>query len=753
MTKVSPEQKPSEPRLPQLLQQAVTAHQAGDLDSAAPLYRRFLAQHPDHPTALQLLGLLHSQRGEYGPAIEYMQESLRRFPRQAEVANNLGNALSVSGRQEEALENYRRAVELAPRYSDAWRNLGVCYLERQQFREADEAFRRCLEIWPEDAAAWLGVGNVFKSLQHYDQSLECYEQALALRPGYAEAQHNIGICLRMKQSAADTVSDYNRACQLHADGRLVEAEQAYRVLAQSAGHRETVLRALTELYLETRRPQEAIDTLVALTETVPDQLYYYARLAALLEGMGHVDAAISHYHRLLQRRPEYAAAHFNLALLYRNDKRYPQALEAYSAAINHGIDNVQEVWTNMGVVYSEMRQGGKAREMYERALEIDPEYIPALFNLAGLYEEMGERQHAVDLYKRILDLNPRYWDALARLASVKNVSNGEVGLIETLKRATEEARDDPMGREGLLFALGKVLDDLERYEEAFTSYRTANELGRIRNPAYDAKTAEQAFTRLMELYSPEWIRHIATTSTATPVFICGMFRSGSTLVEQILANHPSITAGGELDYLPLLMARRLAPFPERLQDVSVKEMEALGNEYLSKLSSLFPEANIITDKRPDNFLNIGLIKILFPAARIIYTKRNPMDNCLSIYFQQLGGNLSYATDLENIAHYYRQHLRLMAHWTDCFGEDIFTVDYDKLVRTPEPVLRSMLNFLGLEWDDRCLSFQGTDNLVKTASVWQVREELHTHSSGRWRNYAPCTPDMQALLDVEESMKP
>ena len=142
----------------------------------------------------------------------------------------------------------------------------------------------------------------------------------------------------------------------------------------------------------------------------------------------------------------------------------------------------------------------------------------------------------------------------------------------------------------------------------------------------------------------------------------------------------------------------------------------------------FRDTICITDKRPDNFLHLGLIKVLFPCARIVYSRRNPVDNCLSVYFQQLGGNLSYATDLEDTAHYYRQHERLMAHWSGCFGEDIFTVDYDELVNSPAPVLRQLLPFLGLEWDDRCLTFHETDSLVKTASVWQVRNEIHTDSA-------------------------
>lgn len=542
---------------------------------------------------------------------------------------------------------------------------------------------------------------------------------------------------------------FQRAQELHAQGRLMEAEQAYRQLMAPGEHRETVLRTLVELYMQARRPKEVIATLVALTEEVPDSLYYYARLASLLDGLGHTEAAISHYLRLLKRQPRMATAYFNLALLYRKEKRYGDALSAYETAIQLGISDIQEAYSNMGVLYSEMRVTDKAREMYERALAHDPEYVPALFNCAGLFEEAGERQQAIALYRRILSGNPKHWDSLARLAYARRVTSADADLIDSLKGAIAETKDNRPAREGLFFALGKALDDLGSHPEAFAAYRAANELGSLRNPPYDRLAVEQTFDRLISPFDADRIKDSTTGSTAAPIFICGMLRSGSTLIEQILAAHPSVTAGGELDFLPWLLARRLAPYPQWIESASPEELQQLGNDYLSRLRELHPDAVNITDKRPDNFLHLGLIKILFPSARIVYTKRNPIDNCLSIYFQQLGGNLSYATELKNIAHYYRQHERLMAHWMDCFGENIFAADYDELVHTPEPVLRRLLSFLGLEWDDRCLTFQQTNNLVKTASVWQVREKLHTSSSGRWRNYEPFVRNIQALFQSDQ----
>lgn len=534
----------------------------------------------------------------------------------------------------------------------------------------------------------------------------------------------------------DFNSAFARAQKLRAEGRLAEAEQAYQQLTAAGEHRESVLGALVELYLQAQRPQEAIDTLVALTREAPDELHYYAQLSSFLESIGQTEAAIDPYLRLLQRQPGMAVAHFNLALLYKKNKRYADALAAYEEAVRLGISGVEEVYSNIGVLYSEMREPDRAAQMYERALAVDPAYVPALFNRAGLFEEAGERQRAIELYRRILLIDPTHWDSLARIAYAQRVTGADDELIKSLEDAIESAKEDPLAREGLYFALGKALDDTGRYEGAFAAYSAANELGRLRNPPYDRLAAEQGLDQLIELFDSDWIRDAATGSTASPIFICGMFRSGSTLVEQILASHPSVTAGGELDYLPWLLARRLAPYPQGVKSASTEQLEQLGSEYLSRLRDLFPSDDTVTDKRPDNFLHLGLIKALFPRARIVYTKRDLADNCLSVYFQQLGGNLRYATDLDDAAHYYKQHERLMGHWMACLGEGIFTVDYDELVLSPEPVLRRLLEFLDLEWDDRCLEFQQTESPVKTASVWQVREGLHPRSSGRWRHYEP-----------------
>lgn len=525
-----------------------------------------------------------------------------------------------------------------------------------------------------------------------------------------------------------------QARHLHATGRLAEAEAAYGQLAQSAENREIALQSLAQLYLQTQRAPAAADIFTALHREWPDNPGYCTGLANLLDALGQTVSAIAVYEQFLDRMPDSAAAHFNVALLYKKEKRFADARNAYERAIELGIAGPQEVYSNLGVLYSDLHDASNARAMYERALEIAPDYLPALFNLAGLFEESGEREKAIELYSKILNIEPGHHESRARIIHATRMTGDDNALLADLRKAIEESAGDRFGRETLQFALGKALDDIDRYDEAFEAYVAANELARSRIPPYDRIATEKAFTQLIDLFDANWIENAGSSSTFAPVFVCGLFRSGSTLTEQLLASHPDVAAGGELDLLPWLLARRFASYPQGAAEASPELLWAVSEEYRSGILELFPDASVVTDKRPDNFLHLGLVKAMFPAARFIYTKREPLDNCLSIFFQQLGGALGYSTKLEDIAHYYRQHERLMTHWQACIGDNIHTVSYEELVQDPEPVLRRLLGFLGLEWDDQCLDFTRSGNLVKTASVWQVRGEMSTRSVRRWRNY-------------------
>ncbi len=475
------------------------------------------------------------------------------------------------------------------------------------------------------------------------------------------------------------------------------------------------------------------------------------REAMELDRNGRATEAIAAYQRLLDTWPGLPNGWYNLALLQRQAGEYSAALASYKEALERNVAHPEEVHLNRGVIFSDyLQQHAAAERELNTALALNPGYFPALINLANLHEDLGRREQAAQVYERMLVLAPEAAQVLARYAGLKTFTSVDDPLIGRLRRALAQPGVSAADSASVEFALGRALDACEAYDAAFDAYRSANRHSRESAGRefqdYNLALAERLVDRLIAAFpaapqskAAQWL------TSPDPIFVCGMFRSGSTLAEQLLAGHPQVQAGGELNFLPRAVQTRLAPFPESLASLSPGLLEALAAEYLDMLRGLFPNAARVTDKRPDNFLYLGLIKRLFPSAKIIHTTRDALDNCLSMYFLHLDQSMSYALDLMDIGHHYLQYRRLMAHWRTLFGADILDLNYDALVRDPQPVVGQMLAFLGLEWDDGCLSVPPGGRAVRTASVWQVREPVYQRSSGRARNYARQLNDLRDYL--------
>ena len=477
------------------------------------------------------------------------------------------------------------------------------------------------------------------------------------------------------------------------------------------------------------------------------------REALLLERSGRLADAAAAYERLLARWPDHTDGWYNLAVLQRKARRFEAALASYQQALDRGVNRPEEVHLNRGVIYSDcLRQDDAARQELRRALALNPVYVPALANLANLESDLGQRDAALATYEKLLAIEPGNHEALARYANLKPVSGPDDLMVTRLRQALRAPDTSSADKASLAFALGNVLDSCGAYDPAFEAYAAANRHSRECAPPgavpYDRRRQEALVDQLIATFPERRAVNVARGSVARPLFICGMFRSGSTLTEQVLAGHSGVVAGGELDLLPTIAETRLAPFPASMGQVEARHLDELAALYLGTLARLFPGDRHVTDKRPDNWIYIGLIKRLFPDARIIHTTRDPLDNCLSIHFLHLDHGMGYALDLGDTAHYYRQYRRLMAHWKSLYGADILDFHYDDFVREPRPAVERLLAFCGLDWEEECLSFHRLKNAVKTASVWQVREPLYGRSSGRWRNYARhIAPLREGLGDI------
>jgi tetratricopeptide (TPR) repeat protein len=488
-----------------------------------------------------------------------------------------------------------------------------------------------------------------------------------------------------------------------------------------------------------------------------ETLQQLLRQASGLRQSGRWPEAVAVYERLLLAQPALPDSWYNLAWLRRGVGQYPGALAAYQQALDHGVGEPEEVHLNRAAIYADhLACPDKARVELEAALRLNPQYLPAWLNVGNLCEDCGDRAGAAAAYQRALLIEPGHPLALARFAGVHRASGSADPVIARLQAALALPAIDAAQRADLGFALGKLLDEAGAFDSAFSAFVAANKASRAAAATAGVHYDARAHERLVDGLIANFATPVPTAGDqpASPcIFICGMFRSGSTLVEQILAGHPQITAGGELELLPALV-RECLPSPGHANPAADGALlRRLRTRYREGVASRHPDADTVTDKRPDNFLHIGLIKTMFPAAKIVHTRRNALDNCLSIFFLHLDPSMAYALDLQDIAHWYGQYERLMRHWKTLYGNDIKDVDYDGLVAEPQPAIAALLAFCELPWDPACMAFHRNQGVVKTASVWQVRQPLYQRSSGRWRHYEKHLAALREALGASATSAP
>ncbi|WP_417450470.1 sulfotransferase [Kordiimonas sp.] len=540
---------------------------------------------------------------------------------------------------------------------------------------------------------------------------------------------------------------YARAVQLAQAGERENAITLFEDLVGSDAPQVQVLSALIRLNLDERKFVTAADHMMVLASKVPGPAQLLADAADIYGRAEVYDKADAAYEALHKALPGYATGYFNHGFMLRSAHRFEDALAVYDRALALGIDSPEEVWLNKAAILSDhLRRDSDAEQCLRKALTINPAYVSALLNYANLHEERSNRDAAVTLYRRAAEVDPGNTTALARLINLSGTADAEHSLLKNAAKLAEAQNTPPSEASNLHFALGRSYDARGEFETAFKHYAEGNHLASHHAPLYDRKRSEAFFAAICDTFSADWFAGLPPVSMESPVFICGMFRSGSTLTEQIIAAHPNAMPGGELEYFVSLAARDVAPFPSGIQRKTMADFQNMAQDYLKLLHERFGDHALITDKRPDNFLYLGLIKSLFPKARFIHTTRHALDNCLSVYFLQLADSMAYARDLLDTGHYYVQQQKLMDHWNTLFPGDIFEMNYDSFIENPRQRATALLEFLGLPWHEDCLEFHKLRNTVKTESYWQVREPLYTRSVGRHRNYKNHLAPLQQYLE-------
>ena len=489
--------------------------------------------------------------------------------------------------------------------------------------------------------------------------------------------------------------------------------------------------------------KDALQALARAVELLPEDAEAHSNLGNALRAAGQLENAVQSHRRAVAVRPDYAEAHNNLGSALMDLGRVAEALPCFTRAIAIK-PNFALAHNNLGHVFTLQNRLAEAEASCRRALELNPKLTVAMVQLAELQAGEGRFPEAEEWLRRAIAAEPDMPEAWAGLVRWRKMSAGDAWLAEAQRIVS---RPLPPGREvHLRYALGKYFDDVEDHEQAFVNFRRANELTKLCNHGHGMRQFTQGVDRIIHSRTRDWLRHARVDSNTCerPVFIVGMPRSGTTLAEQILGAHPEVFAAGELPFWNSAAASFAASGQNGEQP---RALVGLADDYSRLLARLSPDARRVVDKMPGNFLHLGVIHAALPQARIIHMRRNPIDTCLSIYFQNFGTEHFYASDLDDLAHYYTEYLRLMEHWRGTLPEEkILEVPYESLVDDPPAWSRKMLTFVGLPWDARCLDFHQTARAVNTFSKWQARQRISNSSVRRWRKYEKFVGPLMRLAE-------
>jgi len=546
-----------------------------------------------------------------------------------------------------------------------------------QLQQALTESSQLLERFPNSVVLYNIAGACNAGLMQFDAAIRSYKKALKINPDYADAYSNMGNALKDKGDLEAAIQSYKQALKIK-----------------------------------------------------PDYAQAYNNMGNALKDKGDLEAAIQSYKQALKIKPDYAQAYSNMGNALKSQGDVEAAIDSFKQALKIKPDYAQ-AFNNMGNALSEKGDLEAAINSYKQALKIKPDYVQAYNNIAIALKDKGDLEAAIDSYKQVLKIKPDYAEIYRNLSNIHLYKEHDEYFLK-MQSLCQSASVSDEQRCHLNFALSKASEDLNEVSQSFNYLIIGNEL-RKKILSYDIKKDIELFSQLKKSYPSIALQSVVESSDLKPIFILGMPRSGTTLVEQIVSSHSEVTGAGELSYV----SRFGDPIARGAIKPNTKMILDFRQRYIEALKKRSDGKSIVTDKMPQNFLYVGLIFSAFPNAKVIHVNRDPVATCWSNYKNYFSDkDLGYCYDLDDIVTYFGLYTDLMQFWLGHYGDRIYNLNYDNLTINQDDETRKLIEYLELEWENDCLSPQHNKRSVRTVSQQQVRQKVYQGSSQQWRKFEP-----------------
>ena len=553
----------------------------------------------------------------------------------------------------------------------------ISLFNQGQLQQALSESSQLLERFPNSVILYNIAGACNAGLMQFDAAINNYKKALKINPYYADAYSNMGNVLKDKGDLEAAIQSYKQALKIKPD------------YAQAYNNMGNALKDKGDL-------KAAIESYKQALKIKPDYAQAYSNMGIALKGKGDLNAAISSYKQALKIKPDYA-----------------------------------EAYNNMGSALNDKGDLEAAIESYKQALKIKPDYAQAYNNMGIALKDKGDLEAAIESYKQALKIKPDYAEVYRSLSNMHRYKEHDEYFLKMQSLCQSSSLSDEQ-RCHLNFALSKASEDLNEISQSFNYLKIGNEL-RKKILSYDIKQDIELFSQLKKSYPSIALQSVVESSDLKPIFILGMPRSGTTLVEQIVSSHSEVTGAGELSYV----SRFGDPTARGAIKPNTKMILDFRQRYIEALKKRSDGRSIVTDKMPQNFLYVGLIFSAFPDAKVIHVNRDPAATCWSNYKHYfIDKELGYCYDLDDTVTYFGLYTDLMQFWLGHYGDRIYNLNYDNLTINQDDETRKLIEYLELEWENDCLSPQHNKRSVRTVSQQQVRQKVYQGSSQQWRKFEP-----------------